>query len=86
MGRSAIKVLTELQIVRGDTAQFVLNLEDDQGNNRDLTGNSYTLNINRERNPVDAAQQIMSLSGTIVGTPTGAWSTSARRWSSHETA
>ena len=71
MGRENVKQLQQIVIFRGDTAQCVIPLRNDADTGaRDLTGNTYQVTINRERNPANVNNQIMAPTTAIVGTPT----------------
>lgn len=54
---------------RGDTAPDVIVVTDADGEPRDLTGYSFKLTVNAERNPADATGQLAQVVGMINGDP-----------------
>lgn len=56
---------------RGDTAPDVILVTDpENGGPLDISGFAYVLTLNVERNPPDASQQIVTITGSITN-PTG---------------
>lgn len=54
---------------RGDTAPDVVVVTDAAGAPRDITGFSFKLTVNRERNPADASGQLAQRVGVLDGDP-----------------
>lgn len=68
----------------GDTLALGFRIRSAAGEDVDVTGSTFRLTINRRRHPVDAADQIVQLSGTIVDAAEGrvAFGVSANAWNS----
>lgn len=55
---------------RGDTHPIYLEIED-EGEALDISGYSFKLTVNSERNPTDTSNQLFSVDGTVVNGPGG---------------
>lgn len=61
--------MTTITRYRGDTASDIINVTDANGDAIDVTGYTFYLTVNTERNPTDDSNQLFQITGTIVGSP-----------------
>lgn len=55
---------------RGDSYPFELTVKDKEtGNPIDITGYSFLFTVNTSKDPIDAADEVFSVSGVLDGTP-----------------
>ena len=54
-----------LKRYRGDTYKHLLVIQDSNGNPIDITGYSFILTINKERDPTDGSNIVLTMTGVI---------------------
>ena len=56
----------DISRVRGDTYPFVFTVQDSDGSAIDITGFTFTLTVDPEESPVDAANNLFALTGSVL--------------------